>query len=103
MIRRALERDLPLAEEVYAGGLLVESTPAALGHSRRAVQLDTSDPRANGMLALLLTLSGCFPEAPAGGDGRGHGSGRAPASAVAAVGQPTKAPAPAPQVEMNRS
>jgi tetratricopeptide (TPR) repeat protein len=63
MVRQALERDLPPAEAAYAHALLARSSPEALEHLRQAVQADPFHPQAQGMLALLLSVTGRHEEA----------------------------------------
>jgi tetratricopeptide (TPR) repeat protein len=64
-VRQALARGLSAAEESYARGLLAESSPAALGHFERVLELDPFHHRANGMAGLLLLHLGRLPEARA--------------------------------------
>ncbi|MFO0811412.1 MAG: protein kinase [Gemmataceae bacterium] len=62
-VQRALDLGLSAAAAHYARGLLATTTPSAIDHIRRAIDADPASPRANGMLATLLTASGRFPEA----------------------------------------
>jgi tetratricopeptide (TPR) repeat protein len=63
LIRAARQRGLPPGEDAYAEALLAETTPRAVAHLRRALQLDPYQPRARAMLELLLILLARLPEA----------------------------------------
>ncbi len=62
-VRQALDRGLPPAEAAYARGLLANNSPEAIEHFREAIRVDPFNPRANGMLALLLICLGRREEA----------------------------------------
>jgi tetratricopeptide (TPR) repeat protein len=63
LVRQALEQPLSPAEAAYARGLLAETSPEAVEHFRKALELDRSTHGAHGMLGLLLILMGRVDEA----------------------------------------
>jgi tetratricopeptide (TPR) repeat protein len=62
-VAKARRQGLPPAEAEYAAGLLADTSPEAVEHFRRAVEVDPFHQRANGMLIQLLTFLGYFTEA----------------------------------------
>jgi predicted Ser/Thr protein kinase/tetratricopeptide (TPR) repeat protein len=65
LVGEALKHPLPPADEAYARGLLAPTVPDALGHFRRATELDPFHHRATGMAAVLLVALGRMSEARA--------------------------------------
>src|SRR5205085_3110184 len=63
MIRKALDRGLPPAEEAFARALLADSTPDAVRFCRQALRADPAHHPSHTMLGLLLVLLGRMDEA----------------------------------------
>jgi serine/threonine protein kinase len=63
LLRRALEKGLPPADEAYAKALLAETTPRAVEHLRHSLELNRYQPRARAALELLLILLARLDEA----------------------------------------
>jgi tetratricopeptide (TPR) repeat protein/tRNA A-37 threonylcarbamoyl transferase component Bud32 len=62
LVRQALAKGLPPAEAAYAAVYLDRTTPEAIAHLQRAVELDPYHPQAYSLLGTLLFLSGRIPE-----------------------------------------
>jgi serine/threonine protein kinase/tetratricopeptide (TPR) repeat protein len=63
LVRQALDRGLPPAEDAYARGLLAPTSDEAVAHFRQAIRNDPFQHRAQGMLSLLLIACGRLTEA----------------------------------------
>jgi serine/threonine protein kinase/tetratricopeptide (TPR) repeat protein len=63
LVRGALRRGLPPADESYARGLLAPTVPEAVSHFRAALDRDTFHHRANEMVVVLLVIQGEMAEA----------------------------------------
>ncbi len=63
LFQRAIDLGLPPAEEAYAHGMLADTTPQAVAHYRRAIELDPFHHRAHASLVLYLLLLGRRDEA----------------------------------------
>ena len=62
-VQRAREKGLSKADDAYAQSLIAPSTPEAVQALRTSLSLDPYQPRAQGMLSLLLLLLGQREEA----------------------------------------